>query len=250
MSSASEEVFLSVVIPAYNEQDRLPDTLNAVTDYLAKQDYTWDVTVVDDGSKDKTADIARAQSATLPQVKLLQYGGNRGKGFAVRYGMTRVSGKYRLFMDADNSTRIDTIEKFWPLFFEEGYDVVIGSRKLAGSDIAIHQPYWREWLGDLGSHWIRLWAVPQIRDTQAGFKVFRDEAADRVFELLTLDGWGFDIEALAVAGKLGYKISEQPIRWKNAPDSKVTLKSYFQVLWEVVRVRLNLWSGQYKQPTV
>lgn len=249
MSSRSEEVFLSVVIPAYNEQNRLPDTLHAVTAFLEKQDYTWQVVVVDDGSTDKTGDVVRAHSAVFPQVQLLHYLPNRGKGFAVCYGMTRVRGSYRVFMDADNSTSIDTIAEFMPLLLHEGYDVVVGSRKLASSQIAVHQPIWREWLGDLGSLWIRVWAVPRIRDTQAGFKMFRGQTADSVFPLVTLDGWGFDIEALAITRKQGYQIAEQPIRWANAPDSKVTLKSYFEVLWEVVRVRLNLWRGRYDQQT-
>ena len=237
-------IYLSVVIPAYNEESRLPHTLKAVLAYLKKQDYTWEVAVVDDGSKDRTADIVRETSVAEPRVKLLQYGGNRGKGGAVKYGMTQTTGEFRLFMDADNSTTIDHFEQFIGVF-DLGFDVVIGSRDVSGAHIAVHQPWWKEKLGDLGNLWIQMWAVPGIRDTQAGFKVFRGSVSDEVFPRLTIDRWGFDVEALAVTRHLGYKISEQPIRWVNDPNSKVSGRAYLDVLREVVQVRLNLWQGKY-----
>lgn len=242
----SQSVFLSVVIPAYNEEQRLPDTLKATAHYLKKQDYTWEIAVVNDGSKDRTADLVREATVTDPRIQLLQYGTNRGKGYAVRFGMTHVTGQYRLFMDADNSTTIDHFEKFFP-FFEKGFDIVIGSRDIPGAQIAIHQPWWKEKLGDLGNLWIQFWAVPGIRDTQAGFKIFTDKAADAVFSRLTIDRWGFDVEALAVAKRLGFKITEQPIRWVNDPNSKVSGRAYLDVLREVVQVRLNMWRGVYDQ---
>lgn len=237
-------VFLSVVIPAYNEEKRLPKTLKAVVEYLKRQNYTWEIAVVNDGSKDRTADIVREAGVVEPRISLLQYGGNRGKGYAVRYGMTHVQGKYRLFMDADNATTIDHFAQFLP-HFNMGFDVVIGSRDVAGANIAKHQPWWKEKLGDLGNLWIQFWAVPGIHDTQAGFKVFTARAAEDVFSRLTLDRWGFDVEALAVARRLEYKIAERPIRWVNDPDSKVSMKAYAQVLREVVQVRLNMWRGRY-----
>lgn len=167
-----EEIYLSVVIPAYNEAKRLPATLRAVLAYLDRQNYTWEVLIVDDGSKDATADLVREAAKQEPRVKLIQYGGNRGKGYAVRAGMQKAAGKFRLFMDADNSTTIDHFEEFRP-YFEQGYDVVVGSRDVEGANIAVHQAWWKEKLGDLGNVWIRFWAVPGIYDTQAGFKVFR-----------------------------------------------------------------------------
>ena len=236
--------YLSVVIPAYNEEQRLPRTLKAVVEYLSPQDYSWEVAVVDDGSKDRTADIVREFKITEPRVTLLQYGGNRGKGYAVRYGMTHTTGQFRLFMDADNSTTIDHFATFRPLF-AEGFDVVIGSRDVQGADIAVHQSWLKEKLGDLGNLWVQAWAVPGIWDTQAGFKVFTGQASDDVFPRLTIDRWGFDVEALAVARLLGYKISEQPIRWENDPNSKVSAQAYLEVLQEVVQVRFNIWKGVY-----
>lgn len=237
-------VFLSVVIPAYNEAKRLPHTLHAVLAYLRKQSYTWEVAVVDDGSRDSTADQVRAIMKTEPQLKLLQYGRNHGKGFAVRHGLQHVSGQYRLFMDADNSTSLDHFGKFLP-DLQAGYNIVIGSRDVPGAQVEIHQAWWKERLGDLGNVWIRFWAVPGIYDTQAGFKVFSAQAVEAVFPYLTLDGWAFDVEALAVAQQRGLRIAERPIRWLNDPDSKVKGGAYFNVLLEVVRVRLNIWRGLY-----
>jgi dolichyl-phosphate beta-glucosyltransferase len=158
--------------------------------------------------------------------------------------MTHAHGKFRLFMDADNSTTVDHFDKFYPLF-EQGFDVVIGSRDVEGAIIAEHQPWWKEKLGDLGNLWIQFWAVPGIKDTQAGFKVFSAKATQAVFPKLTIDRWGFDVEALAVSRHKGFNISEQPIRWVNDPNSKVSTQAYAQVLKEVVQVRLNLWHKRY-----
>lgn len=242
-------IYLSVVIPAYNEEKRLPDTLRVTVDYLKSQDYAWEVAVVNDGSKDRTAAIVNEVGVAESHVRLLQYGENRGKGYAVRYGMTNTTGRYRLFMDADNSTTIDQVESFFP-YIQMGNDVVIGSRDVAGAEIAVHQPWWKEKLGDLGNLWIRFWAVPKIYDTQAGFKLFTGEASDAVFSQLTIDRWGFDVEALAVAKRLGYKIIERPIKWVNDENSKVSTGAYLQVLKEVVQVRLNMWRGVYKTASV
>lgn len=241
---AGSPVYLSVVIPAYNEEQRLPKTLRAVLQYLAAQPYSWEVAVVDDGSTDNTANVVRASAITDPRIKLLQYGQNRGKGYAVRYGLMHVSGQFRLFMDADNSTTIDHFAKFRPLF-TQGFDVVIGSRDVAGAEIPVHQPWWKEKLGDLGNLWIQVWAIPGIKDTQAGFKVLRDTVVLDVVPRLTIDRWGFDVELLSVARFRGYKIAERPIRWVNDPNSKVSTGAYLEVLKEVVQVRLNKWQGKY-----
>jgi dolichyl-phosphate beta-glucosyltransferase len=239
-------IFLSVVIPAYNEEKRLPQTLQAVVSYLSKQVYAWEVVVVDDGSKDKTVELVKKFSEWEPRVRVLNYGENKGKGYAVKYGMTRAKGKYRLFMDADNSTTVDHFTKFFS-YFKQGYDVVIGSRDVKGAKVAVHQAKWKEWLGDLGNLWIQLWAVPGIKDTQAGFKVFTDAAAEAVFPYLTIDRWGFDVEALAVASLRGFRIAEVPIHWVNDPDSKVKASAYLEVLREVLQVRANIWGGIYDQ---
>lgn len=239
-----DEIYLSVIIPAYNEERRLPHTLKSVAEFLKKQPYTWETLVVDDGSSDGTADLVRAFRVNEGRIRLLQYGTNRGKGYAVRYGMLHSTGAIRVFMDADNSTTIDHIQQFLKIL-NAGTDIVIGSREAAGAEVAIHQPVWKELLGDLGNFWIQFWAAPGIRDTQAGFKAFTAKAAQDIFSRLTLDRWGFDVEALAVAKQLGYSIAEQPIRWVNDPDSKVSVGAYVQVLREVVQVRLNIWKKIY-----
>jgi dolichyl-phosphate beta-glucosyltransferase len=235
---------LSVVIPAYNEEKRLPHTLRATIAYLKEQSYSWEIAVVNDGSHDRTADIVREYAAQDSRVKLLQYGQNKGKGYAVRYGMTHVAGDIQVFMDADNSTGIEHVEKFFP-YLKEGFDVVIGSRDVAGANISVHQAKWKELLGDLGNLWIQFWAVPGIKDTQAGFKMFTKKASKDVFPYLTIDRWGFDVEALAVTRMKGYKISEQPIAWMNDPNSKVSGSAYLEVLKEVVQVNRNMARGVY-----
>lgn len=238
-------VYLSVIIPAYNEEKRLTPTLRSVIGYLQRQKYSWEVAVVSDGSHDRTPDVVRELSIQEPRVRLFHYAKNRGKGYAVKYGMTHVSGEVRLFMDADNSTSIDHFDSLRS-FLNLGFDVVIGSRDIAGSYISVHQPWWKEKLGDLGNLWIRFLAVPGILDTQAGFKIFTAKSAEDIFPRLTIDRWGFDVEALAVARYLGYKIAERPIRWINDPNSKVSAGAYLQVLKEVAQVRVNMWVGKYK----
>lgn len=245
MLKSEAQPFLSVVIPAYNEEKRLPHTLQATLAYLKNQDYTWELAVVDDGSVDNTAKLVQTAALNEPRLKLLSYAQNQGKGYAVRFGMQNVLGQYRLFMDADNSTTIDHVANFLPLF-KQGYDVVIGSRDVSGANIVVHQAKWKEWLGDLGNLWIQLWAVPGIKDTQAGFKVFSERAAGQVFPYLTINGWGFDVEALAVARLRGFRIAERPIRWANDQESKVKANAYWQVLTEVVKIRMNIMRGVYR----
>ncbi len=235
---------ISVVIPAYNEEKRLPNTLRTTVTYLQSRSHEWEILVVNDGSHDKTADIVREYTMKDKRVKLLEYGQNHGKGYAVRYGMTHATGDIQVFMDADNSTSIDHIEKFLP-YTEKGFDVVIGSRDVDGANISVHQPKYKELLGDLGNLWIQIWAVPGIKDTQAGFKMFTKKASQDVFPYLTIDRWGFDVEALAVARMKGYSISEQPIVWINDPNSKVAASAYLEVLKEVVQVRINMIRGVY-----
>lgn len=245
MSETRSKPFLSVVIPAFNEQYNLPSTLESITSWLQTQNFAWDVTVVDDGSTDETGRIVSDWSREHEGVRLLQYRPNRGKGFAVCHGMTQVRGDWRLFTDADNSTSIDHVEQLLVKLEGGETDLVIGSRRTSGANIDVHQSWWKELFGDLGSLWIRAFAVPGIRDTQAGFKLVRGDAADRLFPLLTVERWAFDVELLAVAQHLGYRICEHPIRWSNDPNTKVSLGSYFQVLVDVLRIRRNLNRGIY-----
>ncbi len=240
-------MYLSVIIPAYNEEKHIRDTVESIYQYLSGKNIEHEILVVTDGSTDKTDDIVRSMFSTTPTLKLLDYGRNKGKGFAVRHGMLKAEGQYRLFTDADNATSIDHIEKMMP-FFSQGYDVVIGSIALKDSVIASgSEPIWRRLFGKMGNLFIQLMAVPGISDTQRGFKIITAKAAQDIFSKTVINYWGFDIEMLALARKFGYKIKEVSITWKNDPDtaSHPHLSAYFQVLMETVKIRWNLMTGKY-----
>ncbi len=238
---------LSVVIPAYNEELRISNTLDQSIEYLKSQPYSSEIIVVNDGSTDGTEQAVRKHMSNSVSMRILSHpdGANHGKGASVRLGMMQAEGAYRLFMDADNSVTLDQIDRFWPLF-KQGYDVVIGSRTLEGSVIGVHQARYKELAGRLGNWFIRLCAVPGISDTQVGFKMIAGEKAEMIFPRQTIERWGFDIELLVIARSHGFPIGEVPVRWINASGSKVTLGSYFDVLTEVWKIRRNLKSGLYQ----
>jgi dolichyl-phosphate beta-glucosyltransferase len=245
--SNEPSVHLSVVIPAYNEELRLPGTLRQSVHYLESQSYASEIIVVDDGSTDGTQQVARECLSGAVPLTLVEHPdrANHGKGAAVRLGMVTARGDYRLFMDADNSTTLDQVARFWPCF-EKGCGVAIGSRNMKGAVVAVHQPQFKEIAGRFGNWIVRALAVPEIRDTQAGFKMFTRGSAETIFPRLTIDRWGYDVEILAIARCHGYRICEVPIVWINAPGSKVGIGSYFQVFSEVLRVRRNLKAGRYR----
>ena len=241
------EIRLSVVIPAFNEETRLPATLLSVRSYLSVQPYRWEVLVVNDGSRDRTAESVLREAPDAGPIRLIEHPdrANHGKGAAVRLGMLRAGGAYRLFMDADNSTTVDQVDRFWP-WFDRGWDVVIGSRNLPGSEIPVRQPWYKELAGRAGNLLIRALAAPGIADTQAGFKMFTARSAGTIFSKTTIDRWGFDFEVLAIAKAHGLQVREVPIRWINSPASKVRLASYLEVLGEVWRVRRNIRRDAYR----
>jgi len=240
------DVHLSVIIPAYNEERRLPDTLRRIVDYLSARSYRSEVIVVDDGSSDGTAHATRQFDSPVP-VRLHRHpdGANHGKGAAVKRGMLASTGEYRLFMDADNSTTVEQIEGFWP-HIERGYDIAIGSRVIAGAEVPARQPWYRELAGRSGNWFIRTFAVPGIMDTQVGFRLFTRRSAETIFPRLTIDRWGFDIEVLAIARLHGHHVCELPVIWNNSPGSKVGMSAYVEVLAEVLRIRRNLRAGIYR----
>ena len=237
-------MYLSVVIPAYNEAKRIVPTLKSVFDYLKKQNYEYEVLVVNDGSKDNTAEIVQSFQSQVSSLKLIDNKQNRGKAKAVQQGMMAAQGDLRLFMDADNATTIDNLDKML-LHINDGYGIVIASIGIKGAEKIGEEPVYRRLLGQLGNLWIRFWAVPDIHDTQRGFKLFTREVAEKIFPKMLTFGWGFDVELLALARKYGYKIKEVPIVWKNAPDSKVNIWVYPKVLMQTVKIWRNLITKKY-----
>ena len=235
---------LSVIIPAYNEERHIVATLTDINRYLRRQLYGSEVIVVDNASTDRTVQFVEQFRYEMPNLRLLRET-RRGKGHAVTSGMLAAAGDYRLFMDADNSTTIDHLDAMMP-YFNKGYGVVIGSIAVPGARVARgSEPLWRVILGKLGNKWIQLFAVWGISDTQRGFKVFTVRAVKDIFPRLTVFGWGFDIEVLALARKLGYKIREVPVIWNNSPESKVNIWAYPRTLLDTLKVFWNLRTGVY-----
>lgn len=243
-----QAIRLSIVIPAYNEEKRLPKTLLAIDHYISRQEYSYEILVVNDGSKDHTTRVVERFQSLINNLRLIDNKENHGKGYVVRQGMLDARGGIRLFMDADGATSIDHIEKMWP-HFDTGADVVIGSRDsrdAAGAMQAVRQSFARRLLGDIGNLLIQFVAVRGIWDTQNGFKAFTAKAAEDIFSRTKIQRWGFDIEALALARAFGYRIEIVPVHWVNDPNSHVTWRGYLNTFRELFLVRLNLWRGIYR----
>ena len=237
---------LSVIIPAYNEENRIKETLGEVYNYLTRQNYSWEVIVVSDGSKDRTVEVISEFISNKPEVILIANTKNHGKGYVVRQGILQAGGQFRLFTDADNSTSIEQVEKFLPYLTEKEYDIVIGSIEVPGAEIHEQAQWYRRALGKYSKYIIRIVAgLWSIRDTQRGFKCFTAASAVNIFSRTKIDRFGFDIEVLALAKKMGYKIKEVPIVWNNPSDSKVNLNSYFEVLKDLFKIRFYLWFNVY-----
>lgn len=237
-------IFLSIIIPAYNEEQRIKATLEDINKKLQSKNWNYEILVVNDGSKDKTAEAVQNLSSKIKNLKLIDNKENHGKGYVVRQGMLEAKGKYRLFMDADNSTTIDQFDNFLP-YFNQGYDIVIGSIEIEGAKINEQAGFYRRFLGHIGKLLIRILLGLKIYDTQRGFKAFTDYTINPIFSKQTIDRWGFDFEILYIANKLGYKIKEVPVVWNNPPDSKVKPSAYISVLIELLKVRLNSIFGKY-----
>ncbi|MDP2864512.1 MAG: glycosyltransferase family 2 protein [bacterium] len=240
------EIYLSVIIPAYNEEKRLPKTLKEIDKYLSKQTYDYEIIVVSDGSKDRTVEIVRNLMPEIKNLRVLDFKENRGKGYGVHQGMLEAKGDYRLFTDSDNSTSIDQIEKMWPEF-KQGYDIVIGSRDVKGAILDPPQPWIRNVILGEGFKLFRkiiigLW---KIEDTQCGFKGFTKRAAENIFPRCKISRFAFDPEILIIGKLLGYKIKEIPVYWKNDLESKVKFKSMVEMARDLLKIRRNLITKKY-----
>ncbi len=233
---------LSIIIPAYNEAKRLPNTLIDMKRHLDKVDFPYEVIVVDNNSTDHTKDVIGRFELLWNELRMVECN-VPGKGAAVKVGMLNAKGKYRGFTDADNSISTDQIINALK-HFDGKYDVIIGSRDVKG---AKHdQPWYRRIAGNIGNIIIQVLLLPGLWDTQCPLKLFTEEAAEKVFKLSRVGHWGFDVEILSLARKFGYKIKEIPVVFMNDPNSKVKATTYIEVLWEVCKIRYWLWTNQYK----
>jgi dolichyl-phosphate beta-glucosyltransferase len=242
----SANVLLSVIVPAYNEEHRLPATLKIADAYFAKQAYTSEILVVENGSQDLTAVVTEAFAADHPRVRLIRES-RRGKGLAVRRGMLEAAGEYRFICDADLSMPIHEISKFLPPELEP-CEVAIGSREAPGAH-RYNEPAYRHLMGRVFNTLVKLFAVPGFEDTQCGFKCFRREAALDIFGVQRLTGMSFDVEALYIARKRGYRIMEVPIDWYYMSESRVRLvEDSLHMLSDILTIRRNWRSGKYARP--
>ncbi len=239
---------LSIIIPAYNEQDRLGATLEKVSEYISSFDIETELLVVDDGSSDATPTVARESFETsgLQNARVIRYEENRGKGYAVRLGLAESSGAVALFTDADLSTPISEIRKLVDPIFEDEYDVTFGSRALDRSLIGVHQPWRREQGGKAVNLFVRTLTGLPFWDTQCGFKAFRMERFRPLLEKMTIDRFGFDVEFLYAAYKNGLRMKEIAVRWDNCEGTKVSIfRDSVRMVSEVIQIRKNGRKGAY-----
>jgi len=238
-------MYLSIIVPAYNEAERVPKTLLAMDAYLSKMNYPYEIIVVNDGSRDTTGEVVAKTAKIVKNLKLIDIKENHGKGSVVRVGMLAAKGDIRLFMDADNSTSVDQVEAMLP-FFKEGYDVVIGSRTVAGAKLEPAEPFYRQLIGKTLNLIIQALLLPGIWDTQCGFKAYTAEATEEIFTVSKITTWGFDMETLALAKKFGCKIKEVPVHWVNDARSHMSFSGGLQFLRDIAKIRWWLWMGAYK----
>jgi dolichyl-phosphate beta-glucosyltransferase len=228
---------LSVIVPAYNEEQRLPATLARMREYLDGRDEEYEVLVVDDGSADATVAIARRAAEDWPQLQVLALDRNTGKGAAVRLGMLTARGEHRVFSDADLSTPIEEMERL-RAHLEGRCTVAIASRALPDSKIGVHQPGRREVMGRTYNRMLQVAALRGLHDTQCGFKAFTAESAVACFEPLRTLRFGFDAEVLLRARRLGWVVAEVPVHWEHKEDSRVSaVRDSFRTLWDLLRLR-------------
>jgi len=239
--------YLSVIVPVYNEEKLISSTLVDIDGYLKTQAYEYEIIAVNDGSSDGTEKVLNVLEIEMKNIKIISNSANRGKGYSVRKGMLSASGEYRLFTDADNSTDIREVKKFLEIL-DSGIDVAIGDRTLANSVISIRQPAYKKILGNIGNIFIRLLTIPDIKDTQCGFKCFSRRFVENVFPDLKIDRWAFDVEILALALKRGYKIKTIPIVWKNRSESRVKIVDYLFTLADIAKIKINLLTNKYERP--
>jgi len=238
---------ISIVIPAYNEEKRLPQTLCSVVEYLKAAAWnSWEILVVNDGSRDGTAAVGRHFAEGCSNIRVIENPGNRGKGYSVRHGMLEATGTWVLFTDSDLSAPIVELDKLAAAAKAAGADVAIGSRAVDRRLIEVHQTWFRETAGRIFNLFMRVITCLPFADTQCGFKLFRGAAAKEVFRRQRIERWGFDAEVLFIACKLGYKTVEVPVRWSHSEGTKVSmLRDSVNMFADLLRIRWNNLKGLY-----
>ncbi len=248
MSTLVPFVDLSIIVPAYNEEHRLPPTLDRLNAFLSSQPLRYEIVVVDDGSKDNTCGVVEAAMARIPNLRLVRQLPNRGKGAAVRRGMLAARGQIRVMCDADCSMPPEQMPRLLAPIIACTAEIAIGSRYAEGAKTDVKQPFYRVLWSRLCNKVIQRSLVPGIRDTQCGFKAFTAEAARDLFKRGKIDGWAFDLEILALARRRGFAIEEVGVEWKDDNRSRVNpLKDMWKVIREALTIRKNLRTGVYNQ---
>lgn len=237
--------YLSIVIPVYNEETRIGHSLKKILSYLERKGYSYELIVVDDGSKDETFKVISRVAERDGHIRVLRNKNNYGKGYAVRKGMLNAKGSYILFTDADLSTPIAELDEFLQAT-ENECDVVIGSRKASGAQIEVHQSWLREFVGK-GFTWLaNIVVTKNISDATCGFKCFKKVVARTIFSKQKLYDWSFDAEILFLAQKYGYQVKQMPVRWRNDPQTKFSmLRDILPCLWGLAKIKIAEWRGKY-----
>jgi glycosyltransferase involved in cell wall biosynthesis len=239
---------LSIIIPAYNEEKRLPGTIEKVLNFLGRQTYSSEILIVENGSSDRTFEVAQGYAKRSSNCIAIR-AANKGKGLAVREGMLRATGQYRFMCDADLSMPISEVNRFLPPSLIN-FDIAIASREARGS-IRYNEPGYRHWGGRATNLIIRLFALPGLHDTQCGFKMFRSEVIEEIFRYQTIENWSFDIELLYIARLRNYTIKEIPIPWYFNPETKLNpIRDAINMIFDIFAIRRNKRNGRYdSKPT-
>lgn len=239
----SQIPFLSIIIPAYNEENRLPNTLEQIFSFLSKQNYSYEILVIENGSIDRTFEIAKDFTKQFENLIVI-HEDKRGKGNAVKRGMLEAKGEYRFICDSDLSMPIEELNKFLPPQLND-FDIAIGSREAKGA-IRFNEPPYRHFGGRAINFLIQLLILPNLNDTQCGFKCFRAETTESLFRQQTLMGWSFDFEILYLARRKNLRIKEIPIHWYYDANSKVNaIRDALIMVADIFRIHLNAWRGKY-----
>lgn len=239
-------MYLSVIVPVYNEERSLYKNILGYYQYLKRQDYDFEIIIVNDGSTDKTEELIKKIEKEIPIV-FINNSVNRGKGFVVREGLLKAKGDFSLFIDADNATSINHLDLVWSKF-KNGADLVIGTRNAKdsfGAKQFIPQPKWKRIFGKVGNYVIQFFLVKGIWDTQCGFKIFRKEVIERIISKTKINRWAFDVEILLIAKKNNFIIEIIPVVWKHVGNSRVKLGGYITMLKEILLIKKNLFFHRY-----